>query len=491
MVIWAQESRARTDYLSVRCAVGTAVSVISAVDTQVIPLGASEELAGPPHGTTAPVRAEERVSSIDTLRGFALMGILVMNITDFAYGFANYAFPLSTVHPVFSGPHATANTTMWFLRWVLAEGKMRGLFSMLFGAGVILLTQRAEARGAGVRVADIFTRRNLWLCVFGMVHGYLIWDGDILFFYGTAALIFLFPFRNVRPRRLIWTAAIVLFLNSAILDGGQAANHYTVRKHAREALAAYQKNHVLTEEQRKQIDTSDRQEGNFRRSEKETFKDIAAEQKGYWSAQGNVAANVMRAETKGPYFGFGDWAGMMLLGMALYKNGFLTGRLRTKTYAWTAVIGLGISWPLIFAGAWHVWKGHFDRLQADLWMNVPYGVGRVSGAIGTAAVILLVLRAGVFGWLMKRVAAVGQMALSNYLLTSISMKLLFVWGPLKWYGYMEYYKIYIVVLCMWIVNLTWSPIWLRYFKFGPMEWVWRSLTYWKKQPMRLEAVSSE
>ena len=458
-----------------------------AVDSAFVPVGANEELAGPPHTATKPVQAGERISSIDTLRGFALMGILIMNICDFAYGFANYMYPLSTVHPVFSGPHAHVNTVLWFMRWIFAEGKMRGLFSMLFGAGVILLAQRAEARGAGLRVADIFTRRNLWLCVFGMLHAYFIWDGDILFFYGTAALIFLFPFRNVRPKRLIWTAAIVLLLNSLLLDGGQTIGHYMTRKNGQKALAAYQKNHVVTEEQRKAIDANDRQEGNFRKSDKEKFKDIAAEQKGYWSAQGNVVKNVFMAETKGPYAGFGDWAGMMLLGMALYKNGFFTLKLRTKTYAWVAFIGLGISWPLIFVGAWHVWKNHFDLVQTDLWMNAPYGIGRVTGSIGTAAVILLLLRAGVFGWLMKRVAAVGQMALSNYLLTSFSMKMLFVWGPLKWYGYMEYYKIYIVVACVWIVNMTWSTIWLRYFQFGPMEWVWRSLTYWKRQPMRLRA----
>jgi uncharacterized protein len=454
------------------------------IDAVEVPLGTNEELAGPAPVAMGPVQRQERLSSMDTLRGFALMGILVMNICDFAYGFANYAYPLSTVHPVFSGPHAKANTTVWFLRWVLAEGKMRGLFSMLFGAGVILLTQRAEARGAGTRVADIFCRRNLWLCVFGMLHAYFIWDGDILFFYGTAALLFLFPFRNVRPKRLIWTAAVVLLLNSLLLDGGMTMKDSMTRKKGHEALVAYQKNHVVTEDQRKAIDDNDKQEGDWRKSPKEMYKDIAAEQKGYWSAQGNVVKNVVMGETKGPYFAWGDWAGMMLLGMALFKNGFLTGKLRTKTYALAAVIGLGISWPLIFAGAWHAYKGNFDLVKTQLWMQVPYGLGRVAGAIGSAAVILLVMRVGALTWLLQRVAAVGQMALSNYLLTSTSMKLLFVWGPWKWYGYIEYYKIYYVMACVWVVNMVWSTVWLRYFEFGPMEWVWRSLTYWKRQPMR-------
>ena len=105
------------------------------VDSLAVPLGTNEELAGPPPEAVAPVRQPERVSSVDTLRGFALMGILIMNICDFAYGFADYAYPLGTIHPVFSGPHWKVNTAAWFLRWVLAEGKMRGLFSLLFGAG--------------------------------------------------------------------------------------------------------------------------------------------------------------------------------------------------------------------------------------------------------------------------------------------------------------------------------------------------------------------
>ena len=257
---------------------------------------------------------------------------------------------------------------------------------------------------------------------------------------------------------------------------------------ARQVLAST--GHV-TGEQRKAIDAGDKQQGSFRKSPKKRAEDISAEQKGYWSAQARDAGDVLEGQTKGAYFGFGDWAGMMLLGMALYKNGFLSNQLRTRVYVWTAVIGLGVAWPLIFFTCWEAWKSHFDMLKTLLWTYPPYGLGRVAGALGTAAVILLLLRSGVIPWAMRRVAAVGQMALSNYLLTSISMRLLFVWGPLKWYGYMEYYKLYIVVLVMWAVNLTWSSIWLRYFQFGPMEWVWRSLTYWKRQPMKIREAAAQ
>jgi uncharacterized protein len=461
---------------------------VGGVDEGMVAPGALEELAGPPHeeqSATRPVARGERISSMDVLRGFSLMGILVMNICDFAYGYGNYLYPLSTVKPVFNGPHWKINTTVWFLRWIFAEGKMRALFSMLFGAGVILLTERALSRGAGIKAADIFTRRNMWLVLIGMVHGYLIWDGDILFYYGVAALLFLFPFRNVRVKRLMWTAGIILFLNSILVMGGMYGSAYSAKKAAAKANAKLAQHQTLTEDEISDLKKWQSTQDRWRAPDKKKFEDIAPMQKGYWSAQGHVAQNVLLGELKGAYFGFGDWVGLMLLGMALYKNGFLPGRLSSKTYAWTAVIGLSVGWAVTGIGAWKAWAGHFDMFNTYLWMQAPYDIGRIAGALGNAALLLILLNAGVFRWLLARVAAVGQMALSNYLLTSLTMKTIFVWGAWHWYGYVEYYKIYYAVLGMWIFNMAFSSIWLRYFEFGPMEWVWRSLTYWKRQPMRI------
>ncbi len=462
-------------------------------DEGVIAPGAPEELAGPPHAALEalrPVARAERISSMDVLRGFSLMGILVMNICDFAYGYANYAFPLSTVKPVFNGPHWKVNTALWFMRWIFAEGKMRALFSMLFGAGVILLTERALSRGAGIRAADIYTRRNMWLVLFGMLHGYLIWSGDILFYYGLAALLFLFPFRNVRVKRLIWVAGIILVLNSAMMVTAQYKMWTSAKEGAAKANAKLAQHQTLTEDEQASLkDWSDTQDRWWMPAKKRD-KDIAAMQKGYWSAQGHEAKDVLQGELKGSYFGFGDWVGMMLLGMALFKNGFLTGRLSMKTYAWIAVIGLSLSWGVSGLGAWKAWASHFDMLKTLFWVFTTYDLARVAGALGNAALLLILLKAGSLKWLLGRVAAVGQMALSNYLLTSITMKVIYVWGPWHWYGYVEYYKIYYAVAGMWLVNLTFSSIWLHYFEFGPVEWLWRSLTYWKRQPMRIRPASS-
>jgi uncharacterized protein len=206
---------------------------------------------------------------------------------------------------------------------------------------------------------------------------------------------------------------------------------------------------------------------------------------GYFSAQAHQAKEGFDAETIYSYLGFGDVLGFMVLGMALYRNGFLTAKLSNQTYALTAVVGLGIAWPLIFAGCWHAWKSHFDLFISWWWLNVPYDLGRVTGALGNAAVVLLLVKNGAMQWITRRLAAVGQMALSNYLLTSTTCKLLFVWCPPHWYGRLQYYQLYFVCAGVWALNLIWSPIWLRHFQFGPAEWVWRSLTYWKRQPMRL------
>ena len=222
-------------------------------DQAPIPFDTNEELAGPPRVdpdlATRPVEASERISSVDLIRGFSLMGILIMNITDFAYGFANYAVPLSTAKPVFNGPHWKINTAAWFMRWIFAEGKMRALFSMLFGAGVVLLTARAESRGAGVRAADIYTRRNMWLVLFGMLHCYLVWNGDILYFYGVAALLFLFPFRNIKPKKLLWTAGIILLINTLVVQFGQTLNALHTKNQAAKANIALAHHQVLTEDQ--------------------------------------------------------------------------------------------------------------------------------------------------------------------------------------------------------------------------------------------------
>ncbi len=443
------------------------------LDQSPLPLAASEELAGPPLSATAPVSQLERVNSIDVLRGFSLMGILIMNITAFAFGH-NYSFPLSTIQPVFSGPHWKVNTTVWFLRWVFAEGKMRGLFSLLFGAGVILLTARAESRGAGIRTADIYTRRNLWLLLFGAIHCYFIWDGDILYAYATSALLFLFPLRHLKVKPLLWAAGIILLIDLAVMGVLPSVKAIRSHRQAVSAQAAQLAHTPLTDDQTRALATEKESEEDWRYPVRKEQKDIA-DHRGYVKGFLADAPSAFRYESSDSYPAFaGDWLGMML---SLKRS--------TKLYAITAGVCLTISWSITFAGCYIAWSSHFDHIKTLLALYIPYDIARVTGVLGNAALILLLIRFGIFKDLLARVGNVGQMALSNYLLTSLTMKFLYVWSPLHWYGAVEYYKIYYAVGAMWIFNLTFSTLWLRYFRFGPFEWCLLSLTYWKPQPMRL------
>ena len=464
----------------------TSVSASSVLNPPILRPATEEELAGPAH--SLPTQRQERISSMDVLRGVALLGILIANVTSFGLPDWAYLVPLSISKPAFSGPHAHINTVVWFARWVCMEGKMRGLFSLLFGAGVILLTSRAEKRGAADKIADIFLRRNMWLLLFGVLHAYLVWAGDILYFYGLTALIFLYPLRRLKPKTLLIAAGCVLALN--VFDtfaSGRALLDLSLHKRAATAIAADRAGATLTDAQKADIEAWQARLQEWKPDQRAINEDLAANRSGYFSAQAANARGVVSFE-RDLYYGLGfcDILGMMLIGMALIKNGFLALQLSYKTYAFTALITAAISVPIVSIGATKALSSNFDLITTDKWMFLTYDFGRVSGTIAIASITLLIVKAGVLPRVTRRLAAVGQMALSNYLLTSIVCKFILVWGPWKLYGRLEYYELYYVLLAVWAVNLIWSPIWLRYFEFGPAEWLWRSLTYWKKQPMRLQ-----
>src|SRR5262245_23404617 len=173
----------------------------------------------------APVTNRERIVSIDTLRGVALLGILLINIL--LYGLPESALSVPTT----AGGHTGLNLAFWYANQIFFENKMRALFSMLFGAGAVLLTQRAEERG-GLRARGIYYRRTLWLIVFGLLHTYFIWIGDILYFYGVVGLA-LFPFRKLRPAKLLAAGALLLM----IFCGITTLTHYSLIRTRDQALA--------------------------------------------------------------------------------------------------------------------------------------------------------------------------------------------------------------------------------------------------------------
>ena len=423
-----------------------------------------------------PVSQRERIPTIDVVRGVALMGILLMNIASFSGPFEMYINPLAV------GGHRSYNIFAFAIRWVLFEGKMRAAFSMLFGAGVILLTERAERRGSK-NIADIFLRRNMWLVLFGILHFYLVWNGDILYFYGLTALLFLYPCRNVRYRNLLIAGGLVLALGSGS-DVYYSVDGLRTRNQGQQAQALQAAGKKLTQAQQ---DALKKYNDVIEQRKKLHDDDLKAMRGSYldivkWHAQWGP-----RAQAESYYlFGFADILGMMLFGMGLYRMGFLTGALSYRVYGWTIAIGFLLSIPINGLELWGMIRDNF-QLESAWW--VLYQLGRITGAVANVALVVVICKAGLLTAITRRIAAVGQTALSNYLFTSISCTVLFC--GFKLYGKLEYYQIYAVVAVVWLLNLTLSPIWLRYFQFGPMEWVWRSLTYWKRQPMRRNALEEQ
>ena len=433
-------------------------------------------LTGEPATLTDPVSGLERISAIDVLRGVALLGILLINITSFA-------LPYEGTRTLLAGSPRDPNTIVWFVVAVLFEGKMRALFSMLFGAGVILLTERFERRGDFARVADIYYRRTLWLLAFGLAHAYFLWEGDILTAYGLAGL-FLYPFRKLRGRSLVVLGVLVLTLTlpAAVIEAQRLTRLHTA---AAEAEAQKAAGHTLTRKQRDELNDWQDELDDAHPDADTVAESVTAHRGGYWTL-------FMRRSERVDDFtadDFFDTVGMMLVGMGLLKLRVISGLRSTRFYALLAILGLAIGLPLHAFAAWRAYSSGFDPIEIA-WITATYNPGRLAIAVAYIGLVMLLARAGILRPLTAGLAAVGRTALSNYLATTLICTTLFDGYGFGLFDRLQRWELYLVVLAIWTLQLVASPIWLRYYLFGPAEWGWRSLTYWKEQPLmrdRLEA----
>jgi uncharacterized protein len=429
---------------------------------------------------SSPLQQDERLVSLDVIRGVALFGILLMNITSFGMPFA-----YSTPH-IYGGA-AGADLWAWITTTMLFEGTQRGLFSLLFGAGVILLTERIDARGGDP--SDIFFRRNLWLILFGIVHGYLLlWTGEILFFYGATAP-FVYVFRKAAPRTLLAFALGGLLVGAA---WNQLDAHNAIRKHTayQEAQTAKAAGATLTRAQTKALkawpDLLDEMNPNADR-----IRDTLESMRGSYQTVVAFQAPIMsHHESWFQYRYFFDVWSLMLIGMAFYKLGLLHLGHPRGIYVWMVVVGYAVGLTVNFFEVRHLLTYKFHAL-ARLQAEVTYDLGRLAMTAGHVGLLMLICNAGMLGWLQRRLAAVGQMALSNYVTHSVVCMLVFRSFGFGLYGHLSRHQLYYVVFSIWVVQLVISPIWLAHYRFGPLEWLWRTLTYGVKQPMRRVARSGD
>jgi uncharacterized protein len=429
----------------------------------------------------APVAAGERVASVDVLRGVALLGILAMNIVAFAWPFAVYD------NPSLAPGYTRADVGAWLFNEFVFSGKMMSTFSMLFGAGLVLMSGRLEARGTSVR--GVYYRRVLWLLAFGLVHAYLIWAGDILYAYAVCGLI-LYPFRRKSPRTLIALGVALILVSSLVMLGAGSFFTWLERtaprvESAKKAGRPVDKSIAWVPETWRDI------EKGMRATPEEIRKEIKTYRGGYAGIVKARAKEVFFFQTYAFVF-FIMWgtAGRMLLGMGLMKLGVFSAERSDRFYRRLALFGYGVGLPLTAVGVWDVMRHRWDMIDSMAFgMNLA-NLGTVPVALGHAAVVMLLYRAGVFQGLLRRLAAVGRMALTNYLTHSIVCTTLFYGYGFGLFGHVGRVWLFGVVLAIWAAQLWYSPIWLRSFRFGPAEWLWRSLTYGRPQPMRPPSVAA-
>lgn len=426
-------------------------------------------------GAPGPVPGTERITAIDTLRGVAVLGILVMNIYAFAMPFMAYNNPLML------GGLEWYNLGTWFVTHIFFDQKFMTIFSLLFGGGLIIMWERATARAAGF--GPIYFRRQFWLLVIGAVHAYFIWFGDILFHYALMGM-FVFFFRRWRPTTLILVACLMLPI-APLLSFGSSVYIAKIGEQAAAVEAVIEAGEIPDEEQLAVKEEWDELAPFIAPGQKELEKDLEVHRGAYRDILEFRAPMVAMMQVDATLF-FILWrvGGLMLLGMALMKLGVLSGKRDAGFYRRMALAGYGLGLPVMLFSAWtlnaHQWDGQFAFRIGML----PNYIGSVLVAFGHIAMVMLVVKSGTLAGLMSRFTAVGRMALSNYLMHSVVMTSLFYGYGLGLYGSIPRLWQMAFVAALIGFQLWLSPIWLKRFRFGPVEWLWRSLTYWRRQPMR-------
>lgn len=426
-----------------------------------------------PGGQAGPVGSAQRLLTLDVLRGVAILGILVMNIYAFAMPFAAYMNPFAW------GGTEWPNLATWFVTHVFFDQKFMAIFSILFGAGIMLMYQRAQKEHTDF--SKIFFRRQGWLLILGLFHAYLIWFGDILFMYAVVGMLVYF-LRKLQIRSLLIAGCLLLVIAPLLSFGGGV--YMQDLKTRAELLQQLQVDgEALSEEQATIVEEWTKMRSFLMPGNAEISAELEAYRGSYTDSLKHRAPFVVSFQTDGLVF-FGIWrvGALMLFGMALMKSGVLRNAQESPAYPKMTLLSYAIGLPLCVLsgvnGFWH----QFDEMYMFQVGNLPNYFGSVLVALGHIGLIMLIVRSGAMDSLMQRFAAVGQMALSNYLVHSVVMTAIFYGWGLGLYGQVPRLSQMACVAVLIGLQMIYSPWWLARFRFGPMEWLWRSLTYGRRQP---------
>jgi uncharacterized protein len=402
--------------------------------------------------TVVPTKPSQRISALDALRGFAILGILVMNVQSFSMIFAAYQNPSAF------GDLTGLNKWVWIFSHVFFDLKLMAMFAMMFGAGIILITSSAERKGASP--AKLHYRRNFWLLIFGLLHAYLFWSGDILATYAVCGFI-VYIFRKWSPKWLAVMGCLLFTIPSVIFLMGQASLPNIPADQLHDMTVSWQPTPEMVADE------------------------VSAFQGGWLAQMEYRVADSLEMHTF-IFLVYMGWriCGLMLIGMALFKWGVLTAARSRQFYTRMILFGFLLGFPLVvmgvmqnFAHSWEFSYSMFAGSQYNYW-------GSLFVSFGYIGLVMLISKWARASSVVNRFAAVGRMALTNYFLQTLICTTIFYGHGMGWFGQVERAGQVWVLLAVWGFQLIVSPIWLNHFRFGPFEWLWRSLTYWQWQPLR-------
>ena len=423
---------------------------------------------------TAPVSESRRIASMDVLRGFAVLGILAMNIA--AFGMPGFDYMDPTI-----GGFDGMNRLVWIINHFIFDLKMMSIFSMLFGAGIILMTVREHNAGRGA--AGLHYRRMMWLLVFGLIHSYFLWFGDILVAYAVCGMI-VYPLRKLRPAVLIPLGVVVMGIAVGV-GGVIGGSMLFMRSQAEQAELALAEGREPTEMQAEMQGVWAEIEPTMMPAPGSIDEEIRA-YRGTFMETFVVRAHATLQMQTSMFAMWGLWrvSGLMLIGMGLMKLGLFAARWSPARLMLTAGLGYALGLPLVYLGWQRSEAADFDFIETFA-INWHFNyVGSVFVALAHVSLVMLWCRSGVWEAGRRTLAAVGRMAFTNYIAQSLIFTTLFYGYGFGLFASLERWQLVPLVLGAWALQLAWSPWWLARFRYGPLEWLWRSLSYGNSEPLR-------
>ncbi len=428
------------------------------------------------------VKLDQRIQSMDVMRGLAVLGIILMNIP----GFSTHEFFLYW-HDALKG-HTTLNGLIFKSSMILFDGKMRGLFTLLFGAGLMLFIENKSDNS--IQVADLYFKRMLWLLLFGLVDAYVfLWTGDVLYEYAMCG-IFAFAFRTMKPRYLLLTslsilAIVIYFSGSPFLERKEKYNEY------KRVAQLIKESKPINDEQKAAYDEFKEVSGTFLPFSKNHINNLTENvysrevkmKSDYLTILEKNAEEIIPYHTKDFFMALWESFATILLGMALFKFGFFQEKVRVNLYRVFTFIGIPLGITLCGISVLKMVYTQSELINAMenrvFSINHIGGIGRIVLTVSYASAILLLSRVNWLKSFLSLFANVGRMALTNYVMQTILCSFYFFGFGLNHYGHYEAKGLFLFVSIIWGIQICYSWMYFKFFQMGPLEWLWKRLTYGK------------